>query len=260
MPARGNIMNKAIKISIQNLNFYYKDKHVIKNLNLDIFQNEIFALFGPANSGTTTLFRAITRLSELNPDTRIDGKILVDGVDIHSDEISITDVRRKIGMVFEEPIGLPMSIFDNVAYGPRMNGIKDMAILEKKVEEALRLTVLWDEVKDRLNQSGLRLSGGQQQRLSIARILALGSEVILLDRPCAALDPISTLKIEESLQLLKKDYTIVIIPHSIQQAGRISDRCGFMLMGEMIEQGLTKDIFTNPQEKQTDDYIAGRFG
>lgn len=253
-------MTQAVKISIQHLNFYYKDKQVIKDLSIDFYENEIFALFGPANSGTTTLFRAITRMSDMDTDARMEGKIYIDGVEIHSGDILVNDLRRKIGMVFEEPIGLPMTIFDNVAYGPRMSGIKDMTILKQKVEEALRLTVLWDEVKDRLNSSAIRLSGGQQQRLSIARILALGSDVILLDRPCAALDPISTLKIEESLQKLKEHYTIIIIPHSIQQAGRISDRCGFMLMGEMVETGLTKAIFTNPQEKRTDDYIKGRFG
>lgn len=253
-------MTQNVKLSIRNLNFYYKDKEVIHNLNLDILQNEIFALFGPANSGTTTLFRAISRLCDLDPDAHYDGQILLDGQDIRDPNLSVTQLRRRIGMVFEDPIALPMSIYDNIAYGPRMSGITDKATLDQKVEESLRLTALWDEVSDRLNSSGLRLSGGQQQRLSIARILALGSEVILLDRPCAALDPISTLKIEESLQMLKKNYTIVIIPHSIQQAGRISDRCGFMLMGDMIETGLTQEVFTRPKEKQTNDYITGRFG
>lgn len=253
-------MSKNTKISIRHLNFFYKDKQVIKDFNLDIQQNEIFALFGPANSGTTTLFRAITRLSDLDSDARMEGQILIDGQDINAPGTSVTDLRRKIGMVFEDPTALPMTIFDNIAYGPRMSGITDKAILAKKVEESLRLTALWDEVSDRLHTSGLSLSGGQQQRLSIARILALGSDVILLDRPCAALDPISTLKIEDSLQHLKEHYTIVIIPHSIQQAGRISDRCGFMLMGDLVETGLTKDVFTNPKEKRTDDYITGRFG
>lgn len=253
-------MTEQIKISIKNLNFFYNNKQVIKNVNLEIHANEIFALFGPANSGTTTLFRAITRLCDLDPGVRVEGEILLDGKDIRSPDVSVTDLRRRIGMVFEEPITLPMSIFDNVAYGPRMSGVKNKAVLAEKVESALRLTVLWDEVKDRLDTPALRLSGGQQQRLCIARILALGPEVIVLDRPCAALDPISTLKIEESLQQLKEKYTIIIIPHSVQQAGRISNRAGFMLMGDIIEQGLTKELFTNPQDKRTSDYITGRFG
>jgi phosphate transport system ATP-binding protein len=196
----------------------------------------------------------------MDPEARMEGEILLDGKDIRAAEVSVNELRRRIGMVFEEPIALPMSIFDNVAYGPRLSGITDKAILQQKVENALKLTVLWDEVKDRLHTSALRLSGGQQQRLCIARVLALGPEVIVLDRPCAALDPISTLKIEESLQELKKDYTIIIIPHSIQQAGRISDQAGFLMMGDMIEQGPTKSMFTNPKEKSTSDYITGRFG
>lgn len=253
-------MSKKAKIVIKNLNFFYQDKQVLKNVNMEISEHEIYALFGPANSGTTTLFRAITRMCDMDPEARVEGEIFLDGKDIRASEVSVTELRRRIGMVFEEPIALPMSIFDNVAYGPRLNGITDKAILQQKVESALRLTVLWDEVKDRLHTSALRLSGGQQQRLCIARVLALGPEVIILDRPCAALDPISTLKIEESLQQLKKDYTIIIIPHSIQQAGRISDQSGFLMMGDMIEQGPTKSMFTNPKEKSTSDYITGRFG
>jgi len=253
-------MTNQAKITIKNLNFFYGDKQVIKDVNMEIAEHEIFALFGPANSGTTTLFRALTRLCDLDPKTRVEGEILIDGKDIRSADVSVTDLRRRIGMVFEEPIALPMSIFDNIAYGPRMSGQKDKAILSTKVENALRLTALWDEVKDRLNTPALRLSGGQQQRLCIARIIALEPEIIVLDRPCAALDPISTLKIEESLELLKAKYTIIIIPHSIQQAGRISDKSGFMLMGEVIEQGPTKDLFTNPKDQRTSDYITGRFG
>jgi len=253
-------MTRKSKISIRNLNFYYHDKHVIKDFNMEILENEIYALFGPANSGTTTLFRAISRLSDLDYGVKITGEIIMDGKNILSPDIQVNDLRRRIGMVLEEPVALPMSIFDNIAYGPRLSGIKDKAILAEKVESALKLTALWEEVKDRLNTSAMSLSGGQQQRLCIARILALEPEVILLDRPCAALDPISTLSIEISLQELKKDYTIVIIPHSIQQAARISDRAGFMLMGDMIEQGLTKKIFTTPEDQRTNDYITGRFG
>ncbi len=253
-------MTNPIKISIRHLNFWYNDKQAIKDFSLDITANEIFALFGPANSGTTTLFRALTRLCDLNPETRVEGEILIDGKNIRDADVSVTDLRRRIGMVFEEPTALPMSIFDNVAYGLRLSGVKDKAILSEKVEEALRLTVLWEEVKDRLDLPALRLSGGQQQRLCIARTLAMSPEIIVLDRPCAALDPISTLKIEDSLELLKAKYTIVIIPHSIQQAGRISDKAGFMLMGDMVEIGPTAELFKNPKDQRTSDYITGRFG
>jgi len=253
-------MTNPIKISIRHLNFWYNDKQAIKDFSCDIFANEIFALFGPANSGTTTLFRALTRLCDLNPETRVEGEILIDGKNIRDADVSVTDLRRRIGMVFEEPTALPMSIFDNVAYGLRLSGVKDKAILAEKVEEALRLTTLWEEVKDRLDLPALRLSGGQQQRLCIARTLAMSPDIIVLDRPCAALDPISTLKIEDSLELLKAKYTIVIIPHSIQQAGRISDKAGFMLMGDMIETGPTKELFKNPKDQRTSDYITGRFG
>lgn len=253
-------MSQQAKIEIKNLNFFYNDHQVIRDVNMEVRANEIYALFGPANSGTTTLFRALNRLSDLDIGARMEGKILLDGKDIRSNDVNVTDLRRRVGMIFEEPVTLPMSIFDNIAYGPRLNGIKDKEILAQKVENALRLSVLWDEVKDRLHSPALRLSGGQQQRLCIARILALEPDVILMDRPCAALDPISTYKIEESLVQLKERYTILIIPHNVQQAGRIADRVGFMLMGEMVEQGLTKDVFTNPKDQRTNDYITGRFG
>lgn len=253
-------MTQQAKIVIKNFNFYYQDHQALKDVNLNIYANEIFGLFGPANSGTTTLLRSLNRLCDLTPGIRTDGQILLDDQDIRSEEIAVTDLRRRVGMVFEEPVPLPMSIFDNIAYGPRMRGIRNKAVLEEKVEEALRLAVLWDEVKDRLQTSALRLSGGQQQRLCIARILALGPEVILLDRPCAALDPISTSKIEDSLQQLKDRFTIVIIPHNIQQAVRIADRAAFMLMGDMVEQGPAEKLFTNPADSRTGDYITGRFG
>ncbi len=253
-------MSKPSKIIARNLNFHYGEKQAIKNLNLEISANEIFALFGPANSGTTTFFRALTRLCDLDPHTKVEGQILLDGKDIRDADVSVTELRRKIGMVFEEPTALPMSIFDNIAYGLRLSGIKDKNLLKERVETALKLTVLWEEVKDRLDTPALRLSGGQQQRLCIARTLAMSPDIIVLDRPCAALDPISTLKIEESLQLLKNQFTIIIIPHSIQQAGRISDKAGFMLYGEMIETGPTRELFTNPKDQRTNDYITGRFG
>jgi phosphate transport system ATP-binding protein len=254
------IMIQVPKISIRNLNVYYHDKQAIKNLNLDIPANKIFALFGPAGSGTTTLLRALTRLSDLDPSVRIEGEILLDGKNIYDEDINVSDLRRMVGIVFEEPTALPMSIFENIAYGLRINGINDMNILKEKVEEALRLTVLWEEVKDRLNLPALRLSGGQQQRLCIARTLAMGPQVIVLDRPTAALDPISSLKIEDTLELLKTQFTIIIVPHSIQQAGRISDNAGFMLMGDLIESSPTKALFTNPKDQRTSDYITGRFG
>jgi phosphate transport system ATP-binding protein len=253
-------MTGQSKISIRNLNFYYHKNEVIRTLNLEVRANEILAVFGPANSGTTTLLRTLNRMSELAAGARIKGEILLDGKNIHSPEISITELRRKVGMVFEVPTPLPMSIFDNIAYGPRLSGIKNKAALEEIVEKSLQMAVLWDEVKDRLHSSGMRLSGGQQQRLCIARILALQPEVILLDRPCSGLDPVSTSKIEESLRTLKENFTIIIVPHNVQQAGRVADRVAFLLMGDLIEEGLAADVFANPKEKRTSDYITGRFG
>lgn len=253
-------MTEQPKIAIRDFSFYYGKHQAIQSINVDIHANEIFTLFGPANSGTTTLLRAMNRLSDLVPDTRTEGQILIDGQDIHAEDVIVTDLRRRVGMVFEEPVPLPMSIFDNIAYGPRMRGIRNKAVLAERVEESLKLAVLWDEVKDRLDTSALRLSGGQQQRLCIARILSLGPDIMLLDRPCAALDPISTAKIEDSLVMLKEKVTIVLIPHNTQQAVRVADRAGFMLMGEMVEQGLAKNLFTIPEDNRTSDYITGRFG
>ena len=253
-------MTEQPKIAIRDFSFYYGKHHAIQSINVDIHANEIFSLFGPANSGTTTLLRALNRLSDLVPGARTEGQILIDGQDIHAEDVIVTDLRRRVGMVFEEPVPLPMSIFDNIAYGPRMRGIRNKAVLAERVEEALKLAVLWDEVKDRLHTSALRLSGGQQQRLCIARILSLGPEIMLLDRPCAALDPISTAKIEDSLVLLKEKVTIVLIPHNTQQAVRVADRAGFMLMGEMVEQGPAERLFTVPEDNRTSDYITGRFG
>lgn len=253
-------MTEQPKIAIRDFSFYYGNHQAIHSINLDIHSNEIFTLFGPANSGTTTLLRALNRLSDLVPEAKTEGQILIDGQNIHDAAVIVTDLRRRVGMVFEEPVPLPMSIFDNIAYGPRMRGIRNQSALAERVEEALKLAVLWDEVKDRLHTSALRLSGGQQQRLCIARILSLGPEIMLLDRPCAALDPISTAKIEESLILLKDKLTIVMIPHNTQQAVRVADRAAFMLMGDLIEQGAAESLFTNPQDIRTSDYITGRFG
>jgi phosphate transport system ATP-binding protein len=253
-------MSEQTKISIRNFSFCYAKKEVVRALNLDVMENEILSIFGPANSGTTTLLRALNRMTDLTPGARMEGEILLDGINIRAPSVNISELRRKVSMVFEVPTPLPMSIFDNVAYGPRLSGVKNRVLLEHTVEESLQMAVLWDEVKDRLHNSAMRLSGGQQQRLCLARILALHPEVILLDRPCSGLDPVSTSKIEESLRHLKEKFTIVIVPHNVQQAGRVSDRAAFLLMGDLIEVGLTAEVFANPKDKRTSDYITGRFG
>ena len=253
-------MSVNIKISIKNLNFYYQAVQAIKNLSLEIRANEILSIFGPANSGITTLLRTLNRLCDLITGIRIEGSILLDGRNIYAPEINVTELRRQVGMVFEVPTPLPMTIFDNIAYGPRLSGMKSKKQLTQTVEQALNMAALWDDVKDRLNFQAASLSGGQQQRLCIARVLALKPEVVLLDRPCSGLDPISTAKIEESLCSLKKQFTIIIAPHNVQRAGRISDKAAFMLMGNLVEEGLTREIFTNPKDKRTNDYITGRFG
>lgn len=253
-------MMQRSKIVIKGLNFYYQENQVIRELNIEIPANEILAVFGPANSGITTLLRTLNRLCDLTPEARPEGEILLDGKDIYARDMNVTELRRRVGMVFDVPTPLPMSIFDNVALGPRMGRMKTKAAVAEKVEKALRMAALWDEVKDRLHTPAARLSGGQQQRLCIARVLALEPEVILLDRPCSALDPVSTAKIEESLRQLKEQFTIIIAPHTVQQAGRIADRVAFMLMGSLIEQGVTAEVFTYPKDKRTSDYITGRFG
>ena len=253
-------MIQQSKIVIKGLNFYYHQKQVIKELSMEIPKNQILAVFGPANSGITTLLRTLNRLSDLTFGARPEGEILLDGKNIFDPDINVTELRRRVGMVFDVPTTLPMSIFDNVALGPRMGRVKTKAAVAEKVEKALLMSALWDEVKDRLDSPAARLSGGQQQRLCIARVLALEPEVILLDRPCSALDPVSTAKIEESLRLLKEQFTIIIAPHTVQQAGRIADRVAFMLMGDLIEQGVTQEVFSVPKDKRTNDYITGRFG
>ena len=253
-------MTQKAKIDIKGLNFFFEQKQVIKELNLEIPENRIMGVFGPAGSGITTLLRTLNRLSDLTAGAHQEGEILLDGKNIFDTDVNVTELRRRVGMVFDVPTPLPMSIFDNVALGPRMGGMKSKTDLEEKVETSLRMSALWDDVKDRLDTPAARLSGGQQQRLCIARVLALEPEVNLLDRPCSALDPISTAKIEESLVQLKEQYTIVIAPHTVQQAGRIADRVGFMLMGDLIEQGYTQEVFSFPKDKRTNDYLTGRFG
>ncbi|MBI2909444.1 MAG: phosphate ABC transporter ATP-binding protein [Chloroflexi bacterium] len=246
------------KIAISELSISYGSVQALKKVSLAIEENEIYALLGPARSGKTTLLRALNRLGDLVTGTRVSGQVLLDGADIYSDRVDVEDLRRRVGMVFDLPVALPMSIFDNVAYGPRLRpkGGK----LDETVERALRGAALWEEVKDRLRAPARGLSGGQQQRLCIARMLALEPEVLLLDQPCSGLDPISTLKIEQSLKELKDSYTIVIVPHNVQQAARIADHVGFLLMGEMVEQGTATDIFASPRDQRTSDYITGRFG
>jgi phosphate transport system ATP-binding protein len=252
-------MDQGSKIVIKDFNFYYDSVQALKNINLHIRPNEIFTLFGPARSGKTTLLKSLNRLTDLIFGARHTGTILLDDKDIYEPRLSLTQLRRRVGIVFDLPTPLPMSIFDNVAYGPKLSG-KTKKCLNEMVEKALTSAVLWDEVKDRLHTSALRLSGGQQQRLCIARILALEPEVVLLDEPCSGLDPISTANIEETLIQLKKDYTIILVPHNIQQASRVADRAGFFLSGELVEEGPVYQIFTKPREKQTEDYVTGRFG
>jgi len=253
-------MSGISKISLKDVNFYYEKKHVIRDLNLNIPANQITAIFGPANSGITTLLRSLNRLGDLNAGAWMNGEILLDGNNIYAQETNVTELRNKVGMVFEVPTPLPISIFDNICYGPRLSGRKSKKELMEIAEKSLIKAALWDEVKDRLSISGMSLSGGQQQRLCIARVLALEPEVILIDRACSGLDPISTAKIEESLMQLKEQITIVIAPHNVQQAGRICDRAVFMLMGNLIEEGTKAEVFMNPKDKRTNDYITGRFG
>jgi phosphate transport system ATP-binding protein len=253
-------MSRENKIVIKDFNFCYQSFQALRNISLNIHPREIFAIFGPARSGKTTLLKSLNRLTDLIFGTKHTGTIFLDGADIYDPQLSLTQLRRRIGMVFELPTPLPMSIFDNVAYGPKLSGTTQKRRLAEIVEKALRSAVLWEEVKDRLHTSALRLSGGQQQRLCIARILALEPEVLLLDAPCSGLDPISTASIEETLDKLKKEYTIILVPHTIQQASRVADRAGFFLNGELVEEGPVYQIFTRPRDKRTEDYVTGKFG
>lgn len=248
------------KIEILDVTVNYGDHTALREVNLRVMPNQILTVFGPASGGKSTLLRTINRLNDLISDYRLTGKVLFDGEDIYDPDFGVIELRRRAGMVFDLPVALPMSIFDNVAYGPRMMGLRNRARLGEIVEEALQAAAMWDEVKDRLESSGLSLSGGQQQRLSIARVLALNPEVILLDEPTSGLDPISTAKIEDSLRGLKQRYTIIISPHNVQQAARIADQAAFFLMGELVEHGPAAQVFTNPRNKRTEDYVTGRFG
>lgn len=249
-----------IKISTSDLNLYYGTNHALKNIGLDLYENQITALIGPSGCGKSTYLKTLNRMNDLVPGVKIDGKILLDGEDIYSPKVDATLLRKKVGMVFQQPNPFPMSIYDNIAYGPRIHGIKNKAKLDEIVENSLRGAALWDEVHDRMKKSALGLSGGQQQRLCIARALAVEPEVLLMDEPTSALDPISTLKIEDLMGELKKKYTVVIVTHNMQQATRIADYTAFFLVGEIIEYAPTTELFSRPKEKKTEDYITGRFG
>lgn len=248
------------KISTSDLNLYYGNNHALKNINLDIYENQITAFIGPSGCGKSTYLKTLNRMNDLAPNVTINGKVWIDGEDIYDPKVDTTLLRKKVGMVFQQPNPFPMSIYDNIAYGPRIHGIKGKAELDAIVEKSLRGAALWDEVKDRLKRSALGLSGGQQQRLCIARALAVEPEILLMDEPTSALDPISTLKIEDLMGELKKNYTVVIVTHNMQQATRIADYTAFFLVGEVVEYAPTTDLFSHPREKKTEDYITGRFG
>jgi phosphate transport system ATP-binding protein len=256
----GNNLKDNIKIKIEDLNLFYGDFHALKNINLDIEKNKITALIGPSGCGKSSFLKTINRMNDLVERSKVQGKILVDSQDIYSPSTDLIELRKDIGMVFQKPNPFPMSIYDNVAYGPRAHGVKKKDELDFIVEESLRKAALWDEVKDTLKNSAMGISGGQQQRLCIARTLAVNPKIILMDESTSALDPIATLKIEELISEIKDKYTIVIVTHSMQQAGRVADNTAFFLMGELIESGDTSAIFSTPRDKRTEDYITGRFG
>ena len=252
-------MEHKNKFTVRDLDLYYGDFQALKKINMDIKEKEITAFIGPSGCGKSTFLKTINRMNDLVDGVRIDGQICMDGIDIYSD-IDVVALRKRVGRVFQQPNPFPMSIYDNVAYGPRIHGIKKKSQLDEIVETSLRQAAIWDETKDRLKKSALGVSGGQQQRICIARALAVKPEVILMDEPTSALDPISTLKIEDLAVELKKDYTIIMVTHNMQQASRISDNTAFFLVGEVIEYGKTMDIFQNPKNQKTEDYITGRFG
>ena len=253
-------MSNKIKVKVENLNLYYGENHALKDVNMDIQENAVTAFIGPSGCGKSTFLKTLNRMNDLVDGVRIDGKVLLDGEDIYEPGVDTTILRKKVGMVFQQPNPFPMSIYDNIAYGPRVHGIRDKKRLDQIVEESLRGAAIFDEVKDRLKKSAMGLSGGQQQRICIARALAVQPEVLLMDEPTSALDPISTAKIEELMEDLKKKYTVIVVTHNMQQATIVSDQTAFFLVGEMVEFGDTKQIFSYPQDKRTEDYITGRFG
>ena len=248
------------KITVESLNLHYGENHALKNVNMEIADLAITAFIGPSGCGKSTFLRCLNRMNDLVDGCRVEGKVILDGEDIYDKRVDTTLLRKKVGMVFQQPNPFPMSIYDNIAYGPRLHGIKNKKELDEIVERSLQGAAIFEEVKDRLHKSALGLSGGQQQRLCIARALAVSPEVLLMDEPTSALDPISTLKIEELMETLKKKYTVVIVTHNMQQAARVSDDTAFFLVGEVVEKNATSEIFARPQDKRTEDYITGRFG
>ncbi|WP_313077065.1 phosphate ABC transporter ATP-binding protein PstB [Lacrimispora sp.] len=250
----------TVKISSSNLNLYYGSNHALKDVNLELYTNKITAFIGPSGCGKSTYLKTLNRMNDLVPNVKIEGEVLLDGENIYDQRVDTTLLRKKIGMVFQQPNPFPMSIYDNVAYGPRIHGIKNKSELDDIVEKSLKGAALWDEVSSRLKKSALGLSGGQQQRLCIARALAVEPEVLLMDEPTSALDPISTLKIEDLMDELKEKYTVAIVTHNMQQATRIADHTAFFLVGEIVEYAPTTELFTVPRDKRTEDYITGRFG
>lgn len=254
------MLKRSVKIKTEGIDFFYGKHQVLTSITLEIYENNVTAIIGPSGCGKSTFIRLLNRMNELVPDAALEGNIYLDGQNIFDAAVDSVDIRRRVGMVFQKPNPFPKSIFENISYGLKVNGAKDSKFIERKVVESLQKAALWDEVKDRLNDSALRLSGGQQQRLCIARCLAVEPEAILFDEPCASLDPISTGKIEELILELKRDYTIVIVTHNMQQAARVSDYTAFFLLGELVEFNRTENIFTAPKDKRTEDYITGRFG
>jgi len=253
-------MNLKGSIKVKDLNFYYGDNHALKNISLIVEPRQIVAMIGPSGCGKSTLIRVFNRMNDLILSSRVEGEVLVNGVDIYDKNMDVVSLRRRVGMVFQKSTPFPKSIYDNIAYGLRIVGIRDRRILDETVEKSLKRAALWDEVKDHLGKSAMSLSGGQQQRLCIARAIAVDPEIILMDEPCSALDPIATARIEELMGTLKDEYTIVVVTHNMQQAARVSDKTAFLMHGQIIEFTRTTDFFTNPSNKITEDYITGRFG
>jgi len=259
--AAGPLPETPVKIDVTRLNFFYGDKPALTDVSVSIRANRVTAFIGPSGCGKSTFLRTLNRMNDIIPGTRVEGEILIDGHDINASSMDVVDLRRRVGMVFQKSNPFPKSIFENVAYGLRINGLtRDRADMAQRVEESLRAAAIWDEVKDRLHESALALSGGQQQRLCIARALAIQPEILLMDEPASALDPIATQRIEELIYELKERYTIVIVTHNMQQAARVSDETAFFWLGKLVEFGPTEKIFTNPTEKLTEDYVTGRFG
>lgn len=250
----------ANKITVRDLKLFYGDLQALIDINLDITEKRVSALIGPSGCGKSTFLRTVNRMNDLIEGVRVEGQILLDGKDLYQPDVDVVALRKKVGMVFQRPNPFPMTVYDNIAYGPRIHGQKDRRKLDEIIERSLKAAALWEEVKDRLHKNALGLSGGQQQRLCIARLLAVEPEVVLMDEPTSALDPISTLKVEELIRELKSNYTIVIVTHNMQQAARVSDSTAFFLNGELVEYGDTELIFTRPRDKRTEDYITGRFG